>query len=267
MASGEVDTWAVGRVREMGIGGERYRLIGTVTETLGGSYRLLRADARQISTPAREVCLTRLEAAPEAIAKTAELKVEARLHERVAGLPRLLAREERGGVFSFVTAMPAGAALPAVHGRPPYPIKVLNALVRSIPQLGRTLESLHVSGRAHRALRPEVLIASRDRLWLRDAGLAATPPVAGEGVREYRAPEQERPLLSQPGPPADVYQLAAIVYHLATGEPAGSDPLRPTLLRPEFVPALEEPVLAALASDPRRRPSLREFLASLEAPF
>jgi serine/threonine protein kinase len=112
-------------------------------------------------------------------------------------------------------------------------------------------------------LRPAVIFASHDRLWLRDAGLAATPIAAGEGPPEYRAPEQDRPILVAPGPATDVYQLAAIVYHLATGSLPGLDPAPPGLLRPDLSSAWEEPLLAALSSEPDQRPDMMELVHSL----
>jgi hypothetical protein len=101
-----------------------------------------------------------------------------------------------------------------------------------------------------------VLIASRDHLWLRDAGLAATPPAAGEGPAAYRAPEQDR---AHAGPATDVHQLAAIVYHLVTGEAPGVDPLPVARLRPEWAAALDEPLMAALHPVPGQRPDLRDL--------
>ncbi|GGN96421.1 hypothetical protein GCM10010112_87650 [Actinoplanes lobatus] len=252
--------------REIEIGGSRFRLTGEPEEREApdGSYRLLRSGARYVTAPSREVRVTRLEILAET-RKIAELRQEAKLHDTVAGLPRVLIRAETPNSFAFVTASPPGEPLPSAYGRPPYPRIALDTLVRGLPQVARTLEGLHASGRAHRALRPEALIASRDRLWLRDAGLAAMPAVAGEGPAEYRAPEQNRPILTPPGPASDVYQLAAIVYHLATGEPPGGDPPPPGLLRPELAPELEEPLLRALADEMDRRPALGEFVHALGA--
>jgi hypothetical protein len=237
------------------------------TEAPDGSWRLLRADARQATTRSREVRLTRLDMSrPGQAAKRrkAELRDEARLHGETYGLPRVILRVDEAGLFAFATGMPPGSGLLDVYGRPPYPGIALDAVLRGLPQVARTLNDLHSAGKAHRALRPEVLIVSRDRMWLRDAGLAATSPVAGEGPAACRAPEQERPILTAPGPATDVYQMAAIVYHLATGEPPGRDPLPPGLLRPALAGELEEPILAALSVDPRRRPSVQDLLGAFD---
>jgi hypothetical protein len=250
--------------REIEVAGELFQVVGEPEETVAPdrSWRLLRANARQTSEPARELRLNRLDVikrTASADRRRTELKAEAQVHDTIPGLPEVLARDN----LAFVTALPPGAELPTVYGRPPYPGIALDALVRALPQIVRTLESLHATGKAHRALRPEALIASRERLWLRDAGLATTEPAAGEGPRDYRAPEQERPLLTPPGPATDVFQLAAIVYHLATGEPPGPDPLPPGLLRPELAAEIEEPLMAGLAADPQRRPALRKLVADL----
>ena len=85
----------------------------------------------------------------------------------------------------------------------------------------------------------------------------------GEGPPEYRAPEQERPIRHPPGPATDVYQIAAIVYHLATGQTVGRRPVPPSFLRPELTAALDAPVLAGLAPEPAARPALERLLGSL----
>lgn len=250
--------------REVHINGEAYRLVGDPVETGSpdGSYQLLRTDARPTARPDRDVRLAMLNVVSQR-GPVVELGREAELHESVAGLPPVLARESRRHTFSLVTALPPGAPLLSAYGLPPYPRVALDALVNGLPHLGRTLSDLHAGGGAHRALRPAVLFASRDRLWLRDAGLAATPIAAGEGPPEYRAPEQDRPILVAPGPATDVYQLAAIVYHLTTGTLPGLDPAPPGLLRPDLSPAWEQPLLAALSSEPEQRPDMRELVHSL----
>jgi hypothetical protein len=229
---------------------------------LDGGHRVRRGNARQGSVRSREVRLVRLDVVRGgacAEQRRAELKTEARLHDAIAGLPRVVFRFEEPSAFTFATGMPPGVMLTELHGRPPWPGAVLEDVLRSMALVGRTLRGLHEAGRAHRALRPEVLFASRDRMWLRDAGLAATPPEAGEGAAAYRAPEQRR---AAGGAATDVYQLAAIVYHLVTGEAPGTDPLPVARLRPEWS-RLDEPLAAALHPDPRRRPALDDLIRGL----
>jgi hypothetical protein len=252
--------------REIRAGSEIFHLRGS-EETVASdrSYRVLRADARQASARSRDVRLTRLDVVRPGVCaeeRRASLKTEARLHDTIPGLPRVLLRVDEASAFTFATAMPPGAELPELYGRPPYSRPALVAVLRGLPQVARTLEGFHAIGKAHRALRPEVLIASRDRLWLRDAGLAATAPAAGEGPAAYRAPEQE---LARAGPATDVHQLAAIVYHLVTGEAPGADPLPVARLRPEWAAALDEPLMAALHPVPARRPDLRDLTHALSS--
>jgi hypothetical protein len=85
-------------------------------------------------------------------------------------------------------------------------------------------------------------------------------PGPGGGPAAYRAPEQES---ARAGPATDVHQLAAIVYHLVTGEAPGPDPLPVVRLRPEWAIALDRPLLAALRSEPRQRPELRDLTHAL----
>ncbi|MFC4065209.1 hypothetical protein ACFO0C_09710, partial [Actinoplanes subglobosus] len=182
--------------REIRAGNEIFRVRGLEgTVAPDGSFRVVRADARQGSVRSREVRLNRLEvvrAGDCAERRRSELKAEARLHDAVTGLPRVVFRVDEREAFTFATGMPPGVALPELHGRPPWPGPVLADVLRGMALVGRTLEGLHEAGRAHRALRPEVMLASRDRMWLRDAGLATTAVEAGEGPAGYRAPEQRR---------------------------------------------------------------------------
>ncbi|WP_433790619.1 hypothetical protein [Actinoplanes sp. CA-252034] len=261
MLSTGVDMYA--RRREIRAGSEIFSVRG-FEEIVApdGTCRVLRADARQGSVRAREVRLVRLDVLRGGVGADqwrAGLKAEARLHDEVAGLPRVVFRFEERDALTFATGMPPGVALTELYGRPPWSGRVLGDVLRGLVLVGRTLEGLHRTGRAHRALRPEVLLASRDRMWLRDAGLAAAPPEAGEGADAYRAPEQRRAVA---GAATDVYQLAAIVYHLVTGEAPVTDPLPVSLLRPEWG-RLDETLAAALHRDPGQRPTVAGLTGAL----
>lgn len=248
--------------RVVTVGTDRFELYGPVepADAPDGSYREERSNA--LAAGGNEVRLARLEIvrpSPAVDRRLVEFDDEVQLHRTIAGLPTVITRDRT----SFVIELPPGSALTKVYGEPPYPGIALDALVRALPTVARTLQALHVLGRAHRALRPDVLLASRDRIRLRDAGLAATAPVAGEGPAAYRAPEQDRPLLTPPGPATDVFQLAAIIFHLATGQLAGVNPPPPSLLRPGLDGSLDDALLGALADDPALRPSLGTFIDGL----
>jgi hypothetical protein len=248
--------------RDVIVGVDRFQSSGPVDEfeAPDGSFREERFNVR--ATDQHESRLARIEVLRTGVAvdrRLAEFDDEIGLHRTISGLPRIVARDNR----AFVARLPAGSPLTTVYGSPPYPGIALDALVRALPTLARTLEALHAAGRAHRALRPEVLFASHGGLLLRDAGLAATAATAGEGPASYRAPEQDRPLLMPPGPATDVFQLAAILYHVATGQLAGMNPPPPSLLRPGLAAKIDDPLLLALAVEPARRPPLREFVDDL----
>jgi serine/threonine protein kinase len=114
-------------------------------------------------------------------------------------------------------------------------------------------------------LTPEtIIVAGKGEFVLRDLGLAAIGYWPGEGPASYQAPEQAfGARMPRPGRATDVYQLAAIAYHLITGRLAG----RGTPAAPARHPALPDSVTgiigAALATSPADRPGVREFRAAL----
>ncbi|MGW2821209.1 phosphorylase family protein [Streptomyces sp. NPDC001443] len=202
-----------------------------------------------------------------------------RVHRRARGLPGP-GRYERIGDRRAVLTLPwpltrsgrrcgtlhsgwlAGRAAPLNAGR-------LARLLAAVAGLCDTLAALHRAGATHRDLAPTGVLERDDgRLVLRDLGLAAHAPRPGEGPTSYRAPEQwrdgHRPGLV--GPPADVYQLAALTYHLATGRPPESPGAPPPSSRLERAPdSLDRALRAALAEDPRERPAARALGTALRA--
>ncbi|GLZ01949.1 hypothetical protein [Actinoplanes sp. NBRC 103695] len=245
------------------VGADSFVLTGDaeVEEGADKSFRVVRAQARQVNGRERDVWLTRLEvgrASATAERRRTELAAEAELQEAVSGLPAVAARDRD----AFATMLP-GRPLAALYGRPPYPRIALDALVNALPAVVRTLSALHAAGKAHRALRPAALLGDRGRLWLRDTGLAVLEPAAGEGPADYRAPEQERPLLNAPGPATDLYQFAAVLFHLATGQLPGPHPPPPSLLRDDLTPAWDAVLMSALSEPQDQRPSWDEFMAGL----
>jgi hypothetical protein len=227
------------------------------------AYRCQRAAARQTEPVQRDVFLHRVDvllpepAARAALAQTAD---EVELSGHLPGLPSILATVAEEHCITVVRDLTGMRPLTAVWGMPSYPAVALDALLGRLTELVRTLTALHAGGRAHRSLHTDALLVdTAGRLRLRDAGLAAVSPAVGEGRIPYRAPEQDRPILQPPGPATDVYSLAAIVYHLATGQPPGTNPPPPSLLRPDLNPDLDAPLLDCLAIEPGRRPRLNDL--------
>ncbi|WP_165436199.1 SEFIR domain-containing protein [Amycolatopsis suaedae] len=139
-------------------------------------------------------------------------------------------------------------------------------LFRAIAGLCGVVATMHDHGRPHRWLEPECMIRLDDgSLVLRDLGLAATEYRRGEGPSRYRAPEQGRRAPGGVGPWTDVYQIAAVAYHLATGNPPALWTPVPVGGRTTTLPSAVSRVIdAALTTDPARRPDIRTFAAALE---
>ena len=129
-----------------------------------------------------------------------------------------------------------------------------------------TLERLHRAGASHRNLSPEsISVSSNGRLALRDLGLAAVAFRPGEGPASYQAPEQTfGTRLPRPGPATDVYQLAAITYHLVTGRIPGRN--APPVRHAGLPNAVTDIISAALATSPADRPETRDLRLALNAP-
>lgn len=132
-------------------------------------------------------------------------------------------------------------------------------LFKGLAGLCETLAVLHNCGRAHRYLSPAGLIRlDNDTLVLRDLGLAGRGFVPGEGPPGYQAPEQRRRTRHRPGPPIDVFQLAALVYHVLTGQlPATNNPLPLRHYRGDIPEPVGRSLDAALSADPSARPGPR----------
>jgi hypothetical protein len=243
-----------------------------VTEAPDGGYLFVAAPARQLAPAGRDVWLRSIHPRRDssaASARRAALVREAALMRDLAmnsGAPTLLDLAEDAGAATVIIAR-TGRALPEAYGPlgVAYPALAVDALLRGLPGLGRVLGALHARGYAHRDLGPESLqvTGQRGELALRDLGLATVAPAPGEGPPGYRAPEQDRPLLCPPGPPTDVYQLAAVVYHALTGNLAGAEPVPPSLLRPSLSSAVDEVLLPALHVESDRRPPVRQLCGAL----
>jgi len=136
-----------------------------------------------------------------------------------------------------------------------------------VEQLASALDHAHDRGVLHLDLKPEnVLLDGQGDVHLTDFGVV--PPGSQEvlaqsllfsaelgvvGTRDYAAPEMRlaRGTLDRR---ADVYGLGVVAFELLTGRlPIGLD--RPSQLRPDLPPAVDEVLASALARDPARRPS------------
>jgi eukaryotic-like serine/threonine-protein kinase len=159
--------------------------------------------------------------------------------------------------------------------------------------LGSAIRYLHRHDILHLDLKPSNAIANGQLAKLIDLSLARPPGPAPEGIGtwSYMAPEQARG--GELGPPADVWGLGAVLFEMATGEPAFDDPdydgastgadresasvggeesypqlesTAPSIAayRGDLPPELTGLVAECLAPDPARRPSVEETLRRLE---
>jgi serine/threonine protein kinase len=150
---------------------------------------------------------------------------------------------------------------------------------RYVADVAEALGHVHACGVVHRDIKPANLLwdEAKDEVLLTDFGLSAWLAEAGDGevagTPLYMAPEA---LLGRSGLAADVFGLAATLFHLVTGDPPFAAPSRQHLYarvaqglpdpepRCAALPArLERLIRVGLAADPAHRPALAEFAADL----
>lgn len=191
----------------------------------------------------------------------------------VPGLPRVVHHETVSSLVTLALSWQGekqGPPCATVHVK--FARRTLNEwqvhlLLQGLASLARPLGELHRLKTSHRNLTPDGIIdVGNKKFALRDAGLAATRYRPGEGPENYQAPEQAYGArMAKPGPATDVYQLAAIAYHLITGRlPSGRNP--PPARHEGLADPVTSVISAALAEQPADRPQLREFSAVLRSP-
>jgi serine/threonine protein kinase len=150
---------------------------------------------------------------------------------------------------------------------------------RYVADVAEALGHVHSCGLVHRDIKPANLLWDeiRDEVLLTDFGLSVWLAKVGTGEAPgtlwYMAPEAFQ---GQGGLAADVYALAASLFHLVTGEPPFPAPSRQEVYararlglpdpdsRCAAMPAgLERVIRVALAADPGCRPGVGEFTAEL----
>ncbi|MCA9664133.1 MAG: protein kinase [Myxococcales bacterium] len=154
-------------------------------------------------------------------------------------------------------------------------------------QIARALDAAHAVGVVHRDLKPDNIFIvkddeQRDRVKILDFGIAklvsggAAQTRTGQvlGTPLYMSPEQchgAREVDAR----GDVYSLGAVIYCMLAGQPPfvgtgvgeiiakhlNTPPPPLSTLRPRIPPALEQPVLQALAKQPEQRPQSAGELA------
>ena len=142
-------------------------------------------------------------------------------------------------------------------------------------QIARGLAAAHAAHILHRDIKPGNILVGPAGVWkLADFGIARTPDstltASGQflGSPSYASPEALR--AGEFSPASDVYGLGATLYEALTGAPPHGHDL-PSIMRKlhdaavpvaarRAVPgALSNAIMAALALDPRQRPSAEAF--------
>ncbi|WP_181771596.1 SEFIR domain-containing protein [Amycolatopsis pittospori] len=269
---------------EAEIGEDRYLVHGDflVKRTIAdGAAVERRARALRVGPPHEQVWLRQVEVRQRTPRAKAAIMSLGREHDLLAaldgkgsGMPSLIGRSSDGGVGTLITRWPTDrssgrpcdtlAAFLPEPGEFVDPLRALG-LLRDLARLCRTLARLHGVRRAHRLLEPDGILRFDDgTLVLRDLGLAAVEYEPGEAEGYHQAPEQRRRSSGRVGPWTDVYQVAAMAYHLTTGHPPRSPvPLPVSALAPGLPPDAAAAIDAALRPEPALRPDIRVLATAL----
>src|SRR5260370_4571841 len=150
-----------------------------------------------------------------------------------------------------------------------------------LKQIASALQLAHERGILHRDIKPSnILFREPSYAYLADFGIAKSQDEKSSltqvgtviGTPEYMAPE----LLEGPASASsDIYALGIVLYQMLTGtvpfqgktalsvlqKHVQEPPVRPSLINPALVPAIEQVVLCAIEKDPGRRFRTPEALA------
>lgn len=146
--------------------------------------------------------------------------------------------------------------------------------------LVRAVAAIHAAGVIHRDLKPSNVVLSPQGVRLLDFGVAKSPTVAGQrgervGSLTWMAPEQLEG--KHAGAPADIHAIGMLLYYAATGRhiygygDANAVAWRISHIEPQLIDLPPEAagygdlIVAALAKDPDRRPSLKAIYDRLRA--
>jgi eukaryotic-like serine/threonine-protein kinase len=245
---------------------DRYRMVERIGR--GGMGDVWRADDLVLQTPvALKVIVSTGAEARERILN------EVRLARQIThpAVCRVFDVGEAEGVVFFSMELIRGENLATLLrrvGRVP-PEKV----VEIGTQLCAGLAAAHAQGVLHRDLKPaNVLIDENGLVRISDFGIAIPRTEADRhsftGTPAYMAPEQRTPGLPV-SERTDVYALGLVLYDLLVGghpAPRSGDTASlqpPSSLIPNLDPRLDRAVMAALAPDPRDRPSSVLEMASI----
>ncbi|HZU96687.1 MAG TPA: FHA domain-containing serine/threonine-protein kinase [Planctomycetota bacterium] len=180
----------------------------------------------------------------------------------------------RGVLYLACELVTGGDALRRLAARGPFAVALAARLGADV---ARALAFAHGRGIVHRDVKPSnILLHADGRAMLSDFGLAkelsalvpTTHTGATLGTIAYAAPEQLRDARAA-GPPADVFGLAATIFHLVTGmvpRGRGAGPGSVPKLAdasPPMDKRLVAIVDAALAPRPEDRPAASELEKSL----
>ncbi|HEY6180133.1 MAG TPA: serine/threonine-protein kinase, partial [Kofleriaceae bacterium] len=263
-----------------------YRIEGQIAE--GAMGRVFAAVHPVIGKRAAIKVLTREQCAdPHAVTRFLD---EARVVNQI-GHPNIVDifafGELPDGRHYFAMELLDGETLGARIRREPLTLGETCGVIRS---LARALDAAHAKGVVHRDLKPDnvFLVAVRGEppvVKLLDFGIAKlsyldpaderTAIGAMMGTPQYIAPEQARGVRIDGR--ADIYALGGIFFELVTGRPVFFSDNTPEVLMKHLTeppprpsqcarvpPELDELIIAMLAKEPERRPSLDQICAVID---